>query len=127
MRGATTAAAASLRRRLQRTARRLPMPLARVQSPVWRGRRRRLTELLPEADVATMVSKQPGLLRRDVANSLAPRLRFLEEALMSRQRAAALVSGATDVCPLIVTIHSMPPPHVPATVVHTILECASRS
>ena len=52
-----------------------------------------LTELLPEADVATMVSKQPGLLRRDVANSLAPRLRFLEEALMSRQRAAALVSG----------------------------------
>ena len=51
--------------------------LAALDIAVVEQRLSKLSQLLPEADVVTMVSKQPGLLRRDTEATLRPRLRYL--------------------------------------------------
>mmetsp|Transcript_8475 Transcript_8475/g.22339 ORF Transcript_8475/g.22339 Transcript_8475/m.22339 type:complete len:174 (-) Transcript_8475:167-688(-) len=55
--------------------------LAALDIAVVEARLSKLSALLPEADVVSMVSKQPGLLRRDTEKTLRPRLLFLAQQL----------------------------------------------
>lgn len=68
--------------------------LAMLDQTVVRERVERLSALLPDEHVHNVVSRQPGLLRRDVEGSLKPRMEFLSAELGNASAAhAAVVSN----------------------------------
>lgn len=52
-----------------------------------------IAQMLPKVDVVELVSKQPALLRRDVENSLRPRLAFLSAELGSSEAVETITSN----------------------------------